>query len=553
RKYNIEKGITVPAAATAATRGHVPLSEKETNSKAEKNKKKYNSLWVQKFGKKKITDKEQYRNTLNYIVNNRIKHELPENKELQNMAKEISCTAKHAFRSEYNGGFDVVIGNPPYVDNRGFNKTELFFLYQAFPNSFEKSGTDKFKTTKLNLIAPFIELNKSILKVDGITSYIFHKNIFKTNSYTSIRKFILTNFDIKLLTDWGAGQFKDVVAETATFILKKGKILNDQINVEFYRIADKIMENKQLQSVFLQSEQYIYGIYSSLEDRKNLKLIEHNSKYLKNYVNINNGIVTGNDKLFLSKSQLDNTYKKIVRGKGIKRYNYLVNDEFIFYDKEKLLRARNENIFKSNEKLIMQMININFVITYDNNQYYNLGTTYAITNKSKLSLKYLLCVLNSNLINYYYQKKFTNNSSLTNAISTQNLFHIPIKEISQENQQPFIEKADLMLSLNKELQEKSDKFIKRIQSNLEIEKITGKLQNFYNYDFKTFIAELKKQKIKLSLTQQDEWEDYFDTYKQEINQVQTQIAQTDKEIDKMVYELYELTEEEIGIIEGSVK
>ena len=110
-----------------------------------------------------------------------------------------------------------------------------------------------------------------------------------------------------------------------------------------------------------------------------------------------------------------------------------------------------------------------------------------------------------------------------------------------------------MLSLNKELQNKSDKFIKRIKSNLEVGKITKKLQSFYDFDFKTFIAELKRQKIKLSLTQQDEWEEYFDTYKQEINQVQTQISQTDKEIDKMVYELYELTEEEIGIVEGSVK
>jgi len=74
-----------------------------------------------------------------------------------------------------------------------------------------------------------------------------------------------------------------------------------------------------------------------------------------------------------------------------------------------------------------------------------------------------------------------------------------------------------------------------------------------DFDFKTFISELKKQKIKLSLTQQDEWENYFDAYKKEINELQTQISQTDNEIDKMVYELYELTEEEILIVENSVK
>ncbi len=66
-----------------------------------------------------------------------------------------------------------------------------------------------------------------------------------------------------------------------------------------------------------------------------------------------------------------------------------------------------------------------------------------------------------------------------------------------------------MLSYNKELQEKAARFINRIISNLEIEKISTKLEEFYDYDFKIFVAELKKQKLKLSLVQQDEWEEYI--------------------------------------------
>jgi hypothetical protein len=69
-------------------------------------------------------------------------------------------------------------------------------------------------------------------------------------------------------------------------------------------------------------------------------------------------------------------------------------------------------------------------------------------------------------------------------------------------------------------------------------------------NIKTNFAELKKQKITLSLIQQDEWKDYFITYKTEINHLQTQITQTDNEIDQMAYELYGLTDEEIAIVEG---
>ena len=451
------------------------------------------------------------------------------------------------------GGFDVVIGNPPYVDNRGFDKNTLYYLYTIYPNSFKKSGTDKFKTTKLNLIALFIELNSKILKISGLTSFIFHKNIFKTNSYTAIREYILNNYDILLLTDWGAGQFQDVVAETATFVLKKGNIADDKIKIEFFNLNNKFLENEQNQSSFKNSYEFIFGIYATNYDRKLLDKIENNSKILENFVQINNGIVTGNDKKYLSFNCENDFYKKAIRGKDIKRYSKLFENEYILYKRDELLRARDENIFLSNEKLVMQMINIHFIITYDNEKYYNLGTTYAITKKdnSKIDLKYLLSILNSGLIKFYYLKKFTNESSLTNAISTQNLFNIPIKEISLENQQPFIEKADQMLSLNKELQELSAKFQRNLQREFSLETLSKKLQNWYELSFAEFLKELAKAKLNLTLSQKAEWEDYFLQEQKRAISIKSQIDQTDKEIDQMVYELYGLTEEEIEIVENS--
>ena len=451
------------------------------------------------------------------------------------------------------GGFDVVIGNPPYVDNRGFDKNTLYYLYTIYPNSFKKSGTDKFKTTKLNLIALFIELNSKILKISGLTSFIFHKNIFKTNSYTAIREYILNNYDILLLTDWGAGQFQDVVAETATFVLKKGNIADDKIKIEFFNLNNKFLENEQNQSSFKNSYEFIFGIYATNYDRKLLDKIENNSKILEDFVQINNGIVTGNDKKYLSFNCENDFYKKAIRGKDIKRYSKLFENEYILYKRDELLRARDENIFLSNEKLVMQMINIHFIITYDNEKYYNLGTTYAITKKenSKIDLKYLLSILNSELIKFYYLKKFTNESSLTNAISTQNLFNIPIKEISIENQQPFIEKADEMLSLNKELQEISAKFQRNLQREFSLETLSKKLQNWYELSFADFLKELAKAKLNLTLSQKADWEDYFLQEQKKALDCQSKIQTTDKEIDQMVYQLYGLTEEEIEIVERS--
>jgi len=108
----------------------------------------------------------------------------------------------------------------------------------------------------------------------------------------------------------------------------------------------------------------------------------------------------------------------------------------------------------------------------------------------------------------------------------------------------------MILGLNKKFLKNKIKFLNRMQDNFEIEKMSKKLNAFYDFDFKTFVAELKKKKINLSLVQQDEWEEYFTTYKTQINQLQAEIQQTDNEIDQMVYKLYDLTKEEIDIVEG---
>ena len=62
---------------------------------------------------------------------------------------------------------------------------------------------------------------------------------------------------------------------------------------------------------------------------------------------------------------------------------------------------------------------------------------------------------------------------------------------------------------------------------------------------------MKKKKVKLSLSEQSEWEDYFQDEKKKAQAIQEQINQTDREIDQMVYELYGLTDEEIQIVENS--
>ncbi len=83
-----------------------------------------------------------------------------------------------------------------------------------------------------------------------------------------------------------------------------------------------------------------------------------------------------------------------------------------------------------------------------------------------------------------------------------------------------------------------------------LEKLPKKLENWYELNFAEFVKELNKKKIKLTLSEESDWEDFFLAEQQKALSVQREITITDKKIDTMVYELYGLNEEEIAVIEG---
>ena len=135
------------------------------------------------------------------------------------------------------------------------------------------------------------------------------------------------------------------------------------------------------------------------------------------------------------------------------------------------------------------------------------------------------------------------------------IFHyykLPIKKIFSEGQQPFIEKADVMLNLNQKFHHAQNEFLDWLKIQYGLEKQSKKLESFYELDEEAFFAELKKKLPKenknISPKQTGEIKQYFEDYRQKIIALKNEIEKTDSEIDEMVYELYGLTKEEIEII-----
>ena len=152
----------------------------------------------------------------------------------------------------------------------------------------------------------------------------------------------------------------------------------------------------------------------------------------------------------------------------------------------------------------------------------------------------------------YYFKKNTAKAErkLFPKIILNDLRVFPIRDIQLEKQEAFIILGNQMLLMNEQLQEKRNRFLRRLSDYFKDFKITGALSTFDLLKFTDFLKELKKQKISLKLLEQDEWEDYFNNYRSVCNQLSEQIAKAEKEIDLRVYKLYGLTYDEVLIVDA---
>ena len=201
-----------------------------------------------------------------------------------------------------------------------------------------------------------------------------------------------------------------------------------------------------------------------------------------------------------------------------------------------------DEFFKEN--IIWKRIGSILRFSYGQN-FVGLDSTCVMTGEY---IKYLLCIFNSKMGSYLLKDSpKTGTGDLL--ISVQAFDDLFIPKPPSENY--LIDNADLMLTLNKELQMVLDKFQRTLQREFSLETLSKKLQNWYELSFADFIKELSKQKVNLSLSQKAEWEDYFLAEQQKAVSIKSKIDQTDKEIDQMVYNLYGLTKEEIEIVESN--
>jgi type I restriction-modification system DNA methylase subunit len=459
------------------------------------------------------------------------------------------------------GGFDVIIGNPPYVFARDNMTQELKDYYSKNFVSAEY---------QVNTYLLFVEQTIKLIRDTANFGLIIPNAWLMVGSATGLRNFILQNCTINEIINLAGYSFEGVNVETIIILATKTKQKSENNSIKVLLSAGKEFRysHSRKQIDFENNEGFEFKVFSNETSVELTKRLKTNSKNLDDLVLIKAGLKAyeknkGEPKQTVEDVKnrpYDYTYKfdknthKYLEGKDVGRYFLNWSGQYLKYGKQ-LAASRTINLFDG-DKIIIREITGKFpksiIATYSDEFYlFNMSNISIIEREGfKISLKYIVTILNSRLMAYYFVKNTAKSvRKMFPKIILNDLRKFPFKEISELQQKPFIDKAEQMLSLNNELQEFSQKFQRTLQRKFELESLPKKLQNWYLLPYADFIKELSKRKIKLSLSEEAEWEDYFLQESKKILALKTDIDATDKEIDKMVYELYGLTEEEIAIVE----
>lgn len=360
------------------------------------------NLWIQ--------EKVKTRSLKILEENIRVGNSITENTTINQHAFNWKDQFKKVFR---NGGFDFIIGNPPYLTvkkNLDFDESEYSEIIDGPVNA-----------ASLIMFKSFF-----LLKDGGIMAFVLPKTLLRVKSYLKLRNFLLNKSKIIHIVDLGS-YFNDVRGEQIILFLKKtnskNEILKNKILINFFKKSDNL--NIKKKEFYLEQELFKkYENFPIFENNILYSIIEKISKSgrkLDYYASIFRGLNLSPHSPFVRKI-MTNDLKPIIKGKDISRLDYKTN-YFTNYGKNIIKKFKEEkiilqNIFSSESGLIAAK---------DSKGYISFDTvTNIVLNDRKIDIDYLLALLNSKLINFFLICFLFNKSKLTMHIDKFYIGKLPI-------------------------------------------------------------------------------------------------------------------------------
>ncbi len=419
-----------------------------------------------------------------------------------------------------HGGFDAIIGNPPYVDIKGMPVDEVDFLFKTY----------KTANKRINLFSIFFEKMFNIVNQESFRiAMIVPTALISQESYKEIRKLILENYKIvnivRLPNESFGSSAGEVKVDTVIIVLgnyENNKKLTEIIGYKGYdrikaiETVDAFLHTKIDQCEWKFNNEFAWTINTNSRDKKLFEKIENNTIPLERVAWFSLGITPYDkykghtqkqikEKIFHSSHKKDEFYKKLLAGNDVKRYYVRWNGKQWIRYGAWLGAPREQKFFTSKRILVKQIIDWSskrIWATLTEEELYNTQNAFNLISKGDLKLEYLLGIINSKLITYYHRKIFLDEFKMRfQKILIKDCRKFPIYKINVDN---FSEKS------------KYNDLVEMVEGMLGLQ---GRFQG----------AKMERER--------------------EVFRKQIDIL--DRQIDQLVYELYGLTDEEIKIVEES--
>lgn len=376
-------------------------------------------------------------------------------------------------------GFDVVIGNPPYkmIQPNNTSNTDLEYFKKSYP----------IADFKIDLFHLFYQLGSFILKNGGDICFITPSSILNNVYASGLRNFLSNSHNICMIAVTQNKIFDEADVHTGIFHFEKTSKPNPTKSIKLTTELELILEGRKEFS-FISQENFKNQIGSNwnlLIDSSNFSIFSRlkGLPLLGQISKINRGLISGDRNKFFSKNKETESYIEILTGSDILRYYSLEPKEFILFEKPKSAGGCwDKEVHLAPFKICIRQIGIEPTATLIQHPYAVTGNIFTIIHEDLDRLKYLLGIINSRFIKYFWKINFQDFKTTFPQVTINSLNSIPIK-------------LD-MLEIGKKIVENVDHIL-----------IEGEKQGL--------------------------------------------TIEAENEIDQLVYQLYELTEEEIAIIENN--
>ncbi len=397
------------------------------------------------------------------------------------------------------GGFDAIVGNPPYG-----------MITESITKDY---FTKKFVSTegRFDNYELFIEKAITLCNTQGYLGYII-PSPFLTNIYTKkLRRFALENTSINQIVNFKLDVFADPTVHTCIIVLNRNKARYKKVKIKKQISAIKELKESfdyEIEKVKLgNNDNFTFDIFVDPSSSILIEKLERNSNSLGSICYIRQCIKTGNDKVYVteSDSKPDKDWMPSLRGKSIGRYLTFEKNIWLHYG-DWLARNWKNKSFYETPKIAIRETGNRIVATLDFENRYFLSSLYAIypiNDDDSLNLNYLLAIINSNLAMYFIKIIALNlTEGAFTKFRTNQLARLPIKIIDIENNPTDKARHDELVSL---------------------------------------VEQIMEAKVKLNEVRNDGEREFYEN----------KCSILERNIDRIVYQLYELDQNEIDLIENS--